>query len=56
MTPRLMPIFSSVLTAPAEEEMLTPEVRQGLVEVVQYIGSKEPGMVQQYPGLVSLMG
>lgn len=52
MTPRLLEIFNSVLTAPVEEGQLTEETRAGLQEVIQFLHQQEPAMLAPYPALL----
>jgi len=53
MTQQFIPIFDKVL-APEPEDQLNDETRGELIELIKFLGSKEPGLIQNYPGLVQL--
>ncbi len=53
MTQQLIPVFAYVLSPP--EEQLDPETRSQLVELIQFIGGKEPAALQGHPNLLALL-
>lgn len=53
VTQRLVPVFAAVL-APQPEGQLKDETRQKVVELVKFVGGKEPSLLQGYPTLQQL--
>lgn len=53
MTQQFVPIFDKVL-APEPKNQLNDSTRAELVELIKFLGSKEPGLIQNYPQLVQL--
>ncbi|KAI4182894.1 MAG: hypothetical protein L6R41_005718 [Letrouitia leprolyta] len=53
LTPQLLPIVEKVLGPPTTQ--LDDETREQVVEMVKFIHSKQPQMVQKYAGLMSVL-
>lgn len=52
LTAQFVPIIASVLSPP--EEQLTPETRQHLTELVQYLHKQDQSLIRGYDNLVAL--
>lgn len=52
LTAQFVPIIASVLSPP--EEQLTPETRQNLIELVQFLHKQDQGLIRGYDNLVAL--
>jgi hypothetical protein len=52
MTQQFLPIFAQVLTA---EEELNDETRVELVELIKFLYSKEPALIQNFPVLLQFV-
>ncbi|KAL8690882.1 MAG: hypothetical protein Q9218_003775 [Villophora microphyllina] len=52
LTPQLLPILEKVLGPP--EEQLDEETKVKVVEMVKFVHSKQPQIVQKYPGLAEV--
>jgi len=52
MTQQFVPIFAQVLGPP--EEQLDAGTRTEMIELVKFLASKEPGLIQSFPNLVQL--
>jgi hypothetical protein len=52
MTQQFLPIFAQVLTA---EDQLNDETRAELVELIKFLHSKEPALIQNFPALAQFV-
>lgn len=53
LTPQLVPVFAQVLGPP--EDQLKDETREQLIELVRFVHSKRPELVERHEGLMALL-
>ncbi|KAL9604674.1 MAG: hypothetical protein Q9219_000394 [cf. Caloplaca sp. 3 TL-2023] len=54
LTPQLLPILERVLGPP--EEQLSEKTRAQVVELVNFVHGKQPGMMREYPVMMGVVG